>query len=45
MGLAAVIHRKGAPDNFALDEIKIGSPEHGHVRLRSTAVGLGPSNR
>jgi hypothetical protein len=45
MGLAAVIHRKSAPDNFALDEIKIGPPEHGQVRLRSTAAELGRSNR
>jgi hypothetical protein len=38
MGMAAVIHRKGAPDNFVWEEIKLGSPECGQVRLRSRAV-------
>jgi hypothetical protein len=45
MGMAAVIHKNGAPDNFTWDEIKVGSPEHGQVRLRSTAIVLGASNR
>jgi NADPH:quinone reductase-like Zn-dependent oxidoreductase len=45
MGMAAVIHKKGAPDNFVWEEIKVGSPDRGQVRLRSTAVGLGASNR
>ena len=40
MGMAAVIHKKGAPDNFVGEEIKVGSPERGQVRLRSTAVGV-----
>jgi NADPH2:quinone reductase len=40
MGMAAVIHRKGAPDNFVWEEIKVGSPERGQVRLRSRAVGV-----
>src|SRR6266513_1092660 len=40
MGMAAVIHKKGAPDNFVWEEIKVGSPERGQVRLRSTAVGV-----
>jgi NADPH:quinone reductase-like Zn-dependent oxidoreductase len=40
MGMAAVIHKKGAPDNFVWEEIKVGSPGRGQVRLRSTAVGL-----
>jgi NADPH:quinone reductase-like Zn-dependent oxidoreductase len=41
MGMAAVIHMKGAPDNFVWEEIKVGSPpERGQVRLRSTAVGV-----
>jgi hypothetical protein len=38
--MAAVIHKKGAPDNFVWEEIKVGSPERGQVRLRSTAVGV-----
>jgi len=40
MGMAAVIHRKGGPGNFVWEEIKVGFPEHGQVRLRSTAVGV-----
>ena len=40
MGMAAVIYKKGAPDNFVWEEIKVGSPERGQVRLRSTAVGV-----
>lgn len=40
MGMAAVIHKKGAPDNFVWEEIKVVPPERGQVRLRSTAVGV-----
>src|SRR2546426_4304430 len=40
MGMAAVIHEKGAPDNFVWEEIKVGSPARGQVRLRSTVVGV-----
>jgi NADPH:quinone reductase-like Zn-dependent oxidoreductase len=40
MGMAAVIHEKGAPDSFVWEEIEVGSPGHGQVRLRSTAVGV-----
>ena len=40
MGMTAIIHKKGAPDNFAWGEIKVGTPERGQVRLRSTAVGV-----
>lgn len=40
MGMAAVIHKKGAPDNFVWEEMKVGAPRHGEVRLRSTAVGV-----
>src|SRR6266853_1123929 len=40
MGMAAVIQEKGAPDNFGWEEIKVGSPARGQVRLRSTAVGV-----
>src|ERR1700732_877133 len=40
MGMAAVIYKKGAPDNFVWEEIKVGSPGRGQVRLRSTAVGV-----
>jgi len=40
MGMVAVIYKKGAPDNFVWEEIKVGPPGHGQVRLRSTAVGV-----
>jgi NADPH:quinone reductase-like Zn-dependent oxidoreductase len=40
MAMAAVIYKKGAPDNFVWEEIKVGSPQHGQVRLRSTAIGV-----
>ncbi len=40
MVMAAVIHKKGAPDNFVWEEIKVGAPERGQVRLCSTAVGV-----
>src|SRR4029078_10878856 len=40
MGMAAMIHKKGAPENFVWEEIKVGAPELGQVRLRSTAVGV-----
>ena len=26
MGMVAVIHKKGAPDNFVWEETKVGSP-------------------
>jgi NADPH2:quinone reductase len=40
MGMAAVIHKKGPPGNFVWEEIKVGSPERGQVRLRSKAIGV-----
>src|SRR3974390_1851045 len=40
MGMATVIYKKGAPDNFVWEEIKVGSPERGQVRLRNKAVGV-----
>ena len=40
MGMAAMIYKKGPPDNFVWEEIKVGAPERGQVRLRSTAVGV-----
>src|SRR3979411_967668 len=40
MGMAAVIHKKGPPENFVWEEIKVGSPERGQVRLRSKAIGV-----
>jgi hypothetical protein len=38
MGMAAVIYKKGAPDNFVWEEVKVGSPERSQVRLRSNEV-------
>ena len=40
MGMAAIIYKKGPPDNFVWEEIKVGSPERGQVRLRNKAVGV-----
>jgi NADPH:quinone reductase-like Zn-dependent oxidoreductase len=40
MGMAAVIYEKGAADNFVWEEVKVGAPGRGQVRLRSTAVGV-----
>ena len=40
MAMAAVIHKKGVPENFVWEETKVGAPERGQVRLRSTAVGV-----
>ena len=40
MGMAAVIHKKGPPENFAWEQVRVGSPEPGHVRLRSKAIGV-----
>ena len=40
MGMAAVIYKKRAPDNFAWEEIKVAAPERGQARLRSTAAGV-----
>jgi len=40
MAMAAVIHRKGAPDNFVWEELAVGSPAPGQVRLRNKAIGV-----
>ena len=40
MGMAAVIYKKGGPENFVWEKIEVGSPARGQVRLRSTAVGV-----
>jgi hypothetical protein len=40
MGREAVIHKKGAPENFVWEETKVGVPERGQVRLRNKAVGV-----
>jgi NADPH:quinone reductase-like Zn-dependent oxidoreductase len=40
VGMAAVIYKKGGPENFVWEKIEVGSPARGQVRLRSTAVGV-----
>ncbi len=40
MPMAAVMHKKGAPDVFRWQRIDIGTPGEGEVRLRHTAVGV-----
>ena len=35
MGMAVVIDKKGAPDNFVWEKIKVGSPECGQIRLQA----------
>ena len=34
------IHKPGGPEALVWDEIKVGSPGPGQIRLRHTAVGL-----
>ena len=40
MAMAAVIHKKGPPGNFVWQEIEVGCPARGQIRLRSKAVGV-----
>src|SRR5258708_6133862 len=40
MTMAVVIHQKGGPDNLVWEEVPVGVPGPGQVRLRNTAVGL-----
>jgi NADPH:quinone reductase-like Zn-dependent oxidoreductase len=40
MAKAQVIHQKGGPDNFVWEEVKVGAPGPGQVRLLNTAVGV-----
>src|SRR5258708_34996198 len=40
MTMAVVIHQKGGPDNLVWEEVAVGVPGPGQVRLRNTAVGL-----
>jgi NADPH:quinone reductase-like Zn-dependent oxidoreductase len=37
---AAVIHEKGGPENFRFEDIVVGDPGPGEVRLRHTAIGV-----
>jgi NADPH2:quinone reductase len=38
--MAVVIHEKGEPDVFRWEEIELGAPGPGHVRLKNNAVGV-----
>ena len=40
MPMAAVIHEKGTPDVFRWEEVEIGSPGKGEIRIRNEAVGV-----
>lgn len=40
MAMAAVIHEKGGPENFRFEEIAVGDPGPGEVRLRHIAIGV-----
>ena len=40
MPMAAVIHEKGAPDVFRWEEVEVGAPGRGEVRVRNEAVGV-----
>ena len=38
--MAAVIHEKGTPDVFRWEEVAVGAPGAGEVRIRNEAVGV-----
>lgn len=40
MAGAAVLHKPGGPDSFVWEEVRVGDPGPGQVRLRQTAIGL-----
>ncbi len=40
MPKAAVIHEKGGPENFRFEEVAVGEPGPGEVRLRHIAIGV-----
>jgi len=40
MPKAAVIHEKGTPDVFRWEDVSVGDPGPGEVRLRHTAIGV-----
>ncbi|MDE0383021.1 MAG: hypothetical protein OXI22_03985 [Defluviicoccus sp.] len=40
MPMAAVIHEKGASDVFRWEEVEVGAPGAGEVRIRNEAVGV-----
>ncbi len=40
MPMAAVIYEKGAPDVFRWEEVEVGAPGRGEIRVRNEAVGV-----
>lgn len=40
MPMAAVIHEKGGPQAFCWEEVTVGDPGTGEVRIRHTAIGV-----
>jgi len=40
MTKAAVIHQHGDPDVFSWEDVEVGSPGLGEVRVRHTAISL-----
>ena len=40
MARAAVIHRNGGPEVFEIEEVPVGKPDKGQVRIRQTASGV-----
>ena len=40
MPKAAVIHEKGGPDVFRYEDVEVGVPGPGEVRLKHTAIGV-----
>ena len=40
MPMAAVIYEKGAPDVFRWEEVEVGAPGRGEIRIRNEAVGV-----
>ena len=40
MPKAAVIHEKGGPDVFRYEDVEVGVPGSGEVRLKHTAIGV-----
>lgn len=40
MPKAALLHKAGGPDSFVWEDVRVGDPGPGQVRLRTTAVGL-----
>ena len=40
MPKAAVIHEKGGPEMFRYEDVDVGDPGPGEVRLKHTAIGV-----